>query len=163
MKRKGVYFSFDAVISSIIFILTIISLLSYWYGVRETVMAEEFVISEEALRISNLLFLPSEDGFGFVVSYEDKSLNMSKIANYIDGYSGPDVNYMNELKVDVSTPYNLFIVFEVYSQSNYYLSLEDTVYLGDEYPDYSIMVSKVVRIAPTSDGKIAVVSVYLYE
>lgn len=159
MNRKGVYFSFDAIIASVIFILAIISLFSYWYSIRETIMAEDSIMKEEALRVSNLLFLPYDSGgFGFSLSYEDKSLNVTSIEAY-------SVRTMEEIKVDVSTPYNLSITFEIYSLTSHlnHLERESHYEFGTAPLDNSKTISKVVRIAPTSDGRIAVVSIFVYE
>lgn len=157
MNRKGVYFSFDAIIASVIFVLTMISLFSYWYSVRETVMAEDFTITEEALRVSNLIFLPSNGGFGFSVSYEDKSLNMSNVEDY-------STHTMDEIKAELSIPYNLSVVFEVYDlTSNPGHMRPDRDYeIGVSPTDDAQTISKVVRIAPTTDGEIAIVSVKVY-
>lgn len=91
-KRKlwrGQYFSFDAMIASIIFILTFVSLLSYWHGVRLTVDNPHEELVGEALRISNMLLSPgypadqpcaNMNEIGFALSLKDKRLNSSKIA-----------------------------------------------------------------------------------
>lgn len=160
MNRKGVYFSFDAIIASVIFILTIISLLSYWYSVRETVMSEDPLIAEEALRISNLLFLPSEDSFGFALSHEDKSLDVAKIINYENKYF-PDEE-MERMRQDLSVPYNFTVTFEIYTQTMDGLQNYEDHMLGVKPSGNIKTYSKVVRIASTSDGRIAIVSVALY-
>ena len=34
MYKKGQYFSFDAIVASVIFVLALVALLSYWHSVR---------------------------------------------------------------------------------------------------------------------------------
>ncbi|MBN2478540.1 hypothetical protein JXB01_04595, partial [Candidatus Micrarchaeota archaeon] len=78
--KKGIYFSFDAIVASTIFILAMISLMSYWYSVREVLSANDFSGAEEAMRITDLMFNVREDGgFGFGTSVNEKALNYSKL------------------------------------------------------------------------------------
>ncbi len=85
---KGQYFSFDAMIASIIFILTLVSLLSYWHSVRLTVDNPHEELIKEAFRISDLLLSPgyplnktcdNMTEVGFAISLKDKRLNLTKI------------------------------------------------------------------------------------
>lgn len=54
--KKGQYFSFDAIIASVIFILLLVSLLSYWNAIRSNLGVEEIELYEEAIRISDVLY-----------------------------------------------------------------------------------------------------------
>lgn len=55
---KGQYFSFDAIIASVIFVLALVALLSYWHSVRSFLDYQNDPLSKEAIRVSNLLFTP---------------------------------------------------------------------------------------------------------
>lgn len=88
MKFKGQYFSFDAMIAAIIFILTLVSLLSYWHSVRLSLENQHDIFLKDAFRISELLLSPGYptgvacdkmEEVGLGISFTDKRLNLSKI------------------------------------------------------------------------------------
>jgi hypothetical protein len=84
---KGQYFSFDAIIASVIFVLAIVALLSYWHSVRSFLDYQNDPLSKDAIRVSNLLFTPptpsatcvSMDHLGFAFSYDDRRVNESVV------------------------------------------------------------------------------------
>lgn len=55
---KGQYFSFDAIIAAVIFVLALVALLSYWHSVRSFLDYQNDPLTKEAVRVSNLLFAP---------------------------------------------------------------------------------------------------------
>ena len=55
---KGQYFSFDAIIASLIFLMAIVSLISYWHSIRTSVGYQNSEMLTEAFRISDLLMGP---------------------------------------------------------------------------------------------------------
>jgi hypothetical protein len=55
---RGQYFSFDAIIASVIFVLALVALLSYWHSVRSFLDYQNDPLSKDAIRVSNLLFTP---------------------------------------------------------------------------------------------------------
>lgn len=54
-SRKGQYFSFDAIIASIIFIIAISVLSSYWYGVQSVMDSRSENMYNEVMRVSDIL------------------------------------------------------------------------------------------------------------
>ncbi len=56
--RKGQYFSFDAMVAVIIFVLAVSLLTSYWFGVRAIMDAQSDDIAKDALRLSDSLIGP---------------------------------------------------------------------------------------------------------
>ncbi|MDO8554651.1 MAG: hypothetical protein Q7S22_07625 [Candidatus Micrarchaeota archaeon] len=85
---KGQYFSFDAIISSVIFILTIVTLLSHWHSVRSALDFQTNENIREAIRVSDLSFTPgypanercsTQSQIGFAVSWQDKRLNYTNL------------------------------------------------------------------------------------
>ncbi len=85
---KGQYFSFDAIIASVIFILALVALLSYWHSVKSFLDYQDDPLSRDAVRISNLLFTPPSpeswsctdtgmDKLGFAISWDDRRVNSS--------------------------------------------------------------------------------------
>lgn len=85
---KGQYFSFDAIIASVIFVLALVALLSYWHSVKSFLDYQNDQLSRDAVRISNLLFTPPEpsadcadmDRLGFAFSWNDRRADSSILA-----------------------------------------------------------------------------------
>ena len=109
---KGQYFSFDAIIASVIFILALVSLLSYWQSLRTALNSQTNDIAKEALRISDLFLTPGYpadmacnkmDRLGFSVSWQDRRINNTKLAcaKILDETT---------LKTKFSTPYNITVI-----------------------------------------------------
>ncbi len=48
---KGQYFSFDAIIASVIFVMALVALLSYWHSVKSYLDSQNDEISKEAIQI----------------------------------------------------------------------------------------------------------------
>ena len=84
---KGQYFSFDAIIASVIFVLALVALLSYWHSVRSFLDFQNDALSKDAVKLSNTLFMPASpsadcnsiERLGFSNSWNDKKLNESVI------------------------------------------------------------------------------------
>ncbi len=63
-SRKGQYFSFDAIIASVIFILAISLLSAHWYALRAQIDSSSDYVGADAMRVSDLLL-----GVGNPVDY----------------------------------------------------------------------------------------------
>jgi len=80
---KGQYFSFDAIIAAVIFVLALVALLSYWHSVRSFLEYQNDPLTKETIRISNNLFAPPSpsetcttmDKFGLALSIDDRRVN----------------------------------------------------------------------------------------
>ena len=118
--KRGQYFSFDAIIASLIFILTIVSLLSYWYSVHSQLDYQNYEMMKEAVRVSDLAMTPGTwkswqpgpfpstcdglvDQLGFATSWEDRRLDATKIV-----YA--QLVCQDEAKRRFNTAYNISIV-----------------------------------------------------
>ena len=55
---KGQYFSFDAIIATVIMVLAITSLIAYWHGAQSVVDARTGAMYDDSLRIAESLFSP---------------------------------------------------------------------------------------------------------
>ncbi len=147
--RKGQYFSFDAIIASIIFILTFVSLVSYWFSVKSSLDSKEDEISKEAARISDTLFTP-----GYLLnSYADKRVASDRLYNLPSGET--------ELTEMVNTPYRVYLT--AVSDSG-----AQIVSRGTPPTASSRNVAKVRRVFITynvNDGKEtqAALDIYLYD
>lgn len=165
-NSKGQYFSFDAIISSVIFILTLISLISYWQSVRSTLDYQNSEISKEAIRISDNLFLVGgndcKTSLGFALSPNTKQLS----DNYISSCSIDDIG----LKKKFSTAFNVSIYFDFKTSGNGCSS--DSYILGSDIKNPSAPIkiknlAKVQRVASIScnseSSGLASVEVMVYE
>jgi hypothetical protein len=139
---KGQYFSFDAIIASVIFVLALVALLSYWHSVRSFLEYQNDPLSKEAIRVSNLLFVPaspssdcaSMTGFGLAVSYEDRRANSSIIKC---------INATKDeawLRAALGTPYNVSIKVTKISDGS-------SMYLGGDVPSGPTNVVRIRRLS----------------
>ncbi|MFN7991883.1 MAG: hypothetical protein U0R44_07050 [Candidatus Micrarchaeia archaeon] len=84
---KGQYFSFDAIMASVIFVLALVALLSYWHSVRSFLDYQNDQLSKDAITVSNLLFSPPSPGpscgtmekMGLAIDWADRRVNSSII------------------------------------------------------------------------------------
>jgi hypothetical protein len=85
---KGQYFSFDAIIAAVIFILAIVALLSYWHSVRSFLDYQNDPLAKDAIRVSNMLFTPSSpaspdcataDRLGFAIAWDDRRMDEATV------------------------------------------------------------------------------------
>lgn len=85
---KGQYFSFDAIVGASIFILTLIAIMSYWYGVSNSIEQQQSSLAKEAIRVADILYSPQEVPYGLTLGWNDKHLNQTKIYDLC--FSGGD-------------------------------------------------------------------------
>lgn len=84
---RGQYFSFDAIIASVIFILALVALISYWYSVRSFLDFQNDQLSKDAVRVSNLLFTPAAPSsdcatmtrLGYTLGWDDRRVDEAVI------------------------------------------------------------------------------------
>jgi len=140
---KGQYFSFDAIIGSVIFVLALIALLSYWHSVRSFLDYQNDPLSSEVTRVSNLLFVPPPPSdcvhltkFGLAVSFDDPRVN-SSIIKCIN-----DTKDEKWLQGALGTPYNVSIEVTDISGNT------PTMFLGGQVPTSKLMnVVKMRRLS----------------
>jgi hypothetical protein len=164
---KGQYFSFDAVIASLIFLLTMISLLSYWYNVRSTMDYQQGEITKQALRVSDIVLTPaygqaapnSKCQVGFTEAWGKKVVNYTAL----DNCKLVDEDGLRNL---FGTPYNVTVRVGFVSAAP---SLDNiTIGLAPDTLEGVTELSKVQRLAAVSKGdgtaptELAIIEVYLY-
>ena len=94
MKRqlmKGQYFSFDAIIASVVFVLTVLALMSYWNSVKAGMETYSDETTKEAIRISDLLLSPRSH-LKLQIAAE---LLIKKSRDLVLRFPGKIVNYPN--------------------------------------------------------------------
>lgn len=112
---KGQYFSFDAIIAAVIFVLAIVALLSYWHSVKSYLDYQNDPLSKDTIRVSNLLFTPSYPSsdctgmlrLGFAMATDDRRLD----SDIIDCAAAKAAANQTWLQNKLATPYKVSITF----------------------------------------------------
>ena len=160
---KGQYFSFDAIIGSVIFVMALVSLLSYWSSLRSSLDFQNNDVSREAVRISNTLLLqgnPSDvscenmDRLGF--ANQNRRINWSTVL-----CAQLKLNTQNVLKDKLETGYNVIIVFESPSSSR---SVSIGGAVNQNFLDTANNIYKLRRIVSidSPEDELVYLDVYLY-
>ncbi|MFH0927227.1 MAG: hypothetical protein V1822_01485 [Candidatus Micrarchaeota archaeon] len=58
--KKGQYFSFDAIVAAVIFVLAMSILANHWFSLRSQMDEQTLFLQDEALRISDLFLSPGD-------------------------------------------------------------------------------------------------------
>jgi hypothetical protein len=173
MIMKGQYFSFDAIIASVIFMMAIVMLLGYWYSVKAFLEFQSGDTQREALRIASILFTPGfPDGadcdrmssLGFAVSWNDRSVRESLLdCASREAGSNPDF-----LKQEFSSPYNVSINVR-YVQEGEGSTTPRNIWIGNSAPSSESEIVKmrragtVVRELPSKNiTLLATFDIYVY-
>ncbi|MDD5339927.1 MAG: hypothetical protein PHV13_01620 [Candidatus ainarchaeum sp.] len=101
---KGQYFSFDAIIAAVIFVMALVALLSYWHSVKSYLDYQADPLSRESVRISNLLFTPPSPSpdcmemsrLGFSLGWDDRRVN-SSIVECASLRAGVSPNWLKQM------------------------------------------------------------------
>jgi hypothetical protein len=166
--RKGQYFSFDAIIAAVIFVLTLIMLLSYWYSVRSYLDFQANDLNKEATRLSNLLVLPASGDcnsltrLGLANSFSDKRMNISLLNCLNEKMSAAQVRSNLSSSYDVS-----IVVTDTYENEEYIFGPDPT---KKSFTGKHKEVSKFRRVGtiadvPTKTGledHMATIDLYIY-
>ncbi len=143
---KGQYFSFDAIIASVIFVLALVALLSYWHSVKSFLDYQGGALSKDAIRISNLLFTPpapsascaTMDRLGLSLAWDDKRLDSAVIACAKD----EDPEWVRER---LGSPNNVSITITNLADGSH-------VTIGEEDSGEVTDVVRIRRLATVVDG-----------
>ena len=174
MKRqlmKGQYFSLDAIIASVVVVLTVLAIMSYWNSVKAGMETYADETTKEAIRISDLLLSPPEPleitdcsgtadkevkRLGFAVSWENRQLSKQLLTNC------QSITQEN-LRSLLGTPYNVSIF--VNSSSGSFDSLQ----IGKSFEDtpQSKNAAKVRRLVAlrddTGEATLATMDILVYQ
>ena len=134
-NRKGQFFSYDAIIGAMIFVIAFGLLVSYWWSVRSLLNPEREDMLKEALRISDSLLTPgnptdweahpplaSQDANGFVTlntkmvgfadDYSNETLTQAKLAAFKSFVASSNANYQLAREQLIRTSYHFNISIE---------------------------------------------------
>jgi len=162
MYKKGQYFSFDAIIASVIFIMAIVLLISYWHSVKTFLDYQTSDVTKESMRIASLLFIPAFpegadcstlENIGFANNWDDRRIRE-------DLLECSSLQSTEWLKEKVGTPYNISIKI-TYVDNDYWFTIGDAV-----IPSEAIEVSNMRRAASvvndTGGTRLAYVDISVY-
>ena len=138
---KGQYFSFDAIVAAVIFILALVALLSYWHSVRSFLDYQNDPLSKESIRVSNLLFMPpspsnscgSMETLGLIMDWNDRRVD----SLVLECAASKDQQW---LKDSFGTPYG--VVINVTNLGN-----NSVINIGGDVDPSSVNVVKIRRLA----------------
>ncbi len=146
---RGQYFSFDAIVASIVFVLALMALLGYWHSVRSYLDFQDSDIGKETIRVSDMIFAsPHYSGSSEDCDSIDRlGLSKSGYGSSIDPRLIDCAEDMSsqELKESLSTPYDAY--FEIT-----YIPSGKSVQIGKEPPSDCTEVVQMRRLATVDDG-----------
>ena len=135
--RKGQSLSFDAIIASVIFIITLFSFLNFMFYFQNTGDYNKDMMEKESVRISLLLF-SSNDTYGIM---EDTMTNTLVEDSYFEERIG---------NISATTPYGVCMFLD---DSQYPSDCEDAL-------SQKVSMSRIVR---NSDGDLVPLTIYVYQ
>lgn len=103
-RLRGQYFSFDAIVAVVIFVLALVTILSAWNSLRTSLEHQSSPLSLEAMRIGDILLTPGNpadaacadmDAAGLAVSWKDRRVNGTKLED-CSGLSRADPDSFRE-------------------------------------------------------------------
>ena len=158
---RGQYFSFDAIVASVIFVLALVALLSYWHSVKNYLDYQGSPLTRDAVRISNQLITVSGssascdklESLGFTLSVDDHRLNATTIECVL-GQAQKDPMW---LKQKLGTPYNVSINVTELSDQNKPIVFS----IGGSLPPAQNEVVKITRIVSIYNNSKGVEKTYL--
>ncbi|MBN2121959.1 hypothetical protein JW721_02790 [Candidatus Micrarchaeota archaeon] len=106
---KGQYFSFDAVIGASIFILTLVAIMSYWYGVSGSIEQQQSMLAKEAIRIADILYSPVAVPYGVAFDWNDRRLSLEKVDSLC--YGGVPPREAMDSQYEVAMEFNTRTAF----------------------------------------------------
>lgn len=165
MYKKGQYFSFDAIVASVIFVLALVALLSYWHSVRTYLDYQNSDISREAVRISTVLFSPAQghcltkdlSRMGFANSWNDQKFNSTL-------FHCADKMNTEEMKASLGTPFRTRIVLTNITDTSQILDMGFDPKKDLKPKQDPTQVVKMHRIATVEnqDGTTHIVNIDIY-
>lgn len=163
MFMKGQYFSFDAIVASVIFMMAVVMLLNYWHSVRTFLEYQSGDIAREAMRISAVLFSPPSpatatgnncrnmQAIGLFNSFESKQINRTTLDCLRAHYNS------TSLKSKFATPYEVTIkVNEIGGGSSWTIGQEP------QSQSEIVKIRRIASVVKDHDSTMATVDVYLY-
>lgn len=128
---KGQYFSFDAVVATVIMVVAITSLAAYWFGVQSVIESHNNPMYADSLRIAESLLSPgSPSNWTLYATGFPADLNMVKQIGLGNDFGNElDRNKIEKLKLlaDPSLGGNYLEVGRLFrANGEYYIKIEQT-------------------------------------
>ena len=159
---KGQYFSFDAIIASVIFLMAVVMLLGYWHSVKLFLDYQSGSVSKEAMRVASALFVPGfPEGascdtmvnLGFATSWDERLINETTLL-CAEEEAADDEEWLKE---KFATPYDVSI-HVAYG--------DDELWIGDDEPSSESEIVKMRRggtvIREDGTTALAVLDIFVY-
>ncbi len=131
---KGQYFSFDAVIAAVIFIMAFTTILAYWQAIKYDLESKDDLLNKEALSISNSIL---------------------KLKLHMKNYTvnRGDIDNISNLDEYFKSGYNIYLEF--YENGN-------LVHVYGTKGKYNVKIRRVFAINNKGIKKLGYMDLYLY-
>lgn len=128
---KGQYFSFDAIVATVIMVIAFTTLVAYWYGVQSTIDSRVNSQYDDALRVADSLLSPGTTNF-FGSDWTSHGISAITQIGLSNGFG----NQLNSTKVlafrdmvnpggsGTPDPVNYTMVGRLLRVTNYYILIE---------------------------------------
>ncbi len=170
---KGQYFSFDAVVATVIMVVAITSLAAYWFGAQSVIESRNNPMYADSLRIAESLLSPgSPSNWTIAVSGPSPDLNIVRQigigANFGNQLDRAKLEKLQELSLAQENYLSIGRIMR--ATGDYYIKVEQTDDISNSGFSYSIGIfppanATEVAIANRGavlDGKPARIQVYLW-
>ncbi len=142
---KGQYFSFDAIIAAVIFVMALVALLSYWHSVKSYLDYQTDPLSRDAVRVSDLLFTPPSPSadcgsmarLGLSFSWDDRRVDQA----VIDCAAATSAGDAAWLRQKLGTSYDLSITVTRLSEPEVVVAV-----IGPDVPSDANQVVRMRRL-----------------
>lgn len=162
---KGQYFSFDAIIAAVIFVLALVALLSYWHSVRSFLDYQNDPLTKEAIRVSNLLFAPPSPSsscdtmtkFGLARGVDDRRVDASII-------SCARTKTSAWLRQGLDTSYNISITITNMADGSFVTIPQAAAGAAPSAPANRVNIRRLATVVDATDGStyLAAVDLSMY-
>jgi len=135
-KMKGQYFSFDAIVATVIMVLAATTLVAYWFGVQSVVESRNNPMYADASRIAESLLSPGVPGNWQVGAQENGNLAGAWQVGLAKDYSNLnelDKEKISALRLLAETPDEYDAVGRIMrAPAQYYILIEQVGCTGEE-------------------------------
>ena len=134
LGKKGQYFSFDAIIATVIVVIAMTSLLTYWFSVQSVVDAKSNYMQSAAMNMADTLMSP-----GIPENWYDHIDTLQQI-----GFTNNFTDDINETKVKELQN----LINNVNSPPSNYKQIKNLFHLGGQGEEFYVLVEQTNDLNP---------------
>ena len=169
---KGQYFSFDAIIATVIMVLAFSSLVAYWYGAQAVVESRTYSRLADANRIAESLLSPGSPSnwdsrpitevkqIGIATSFGNE-LNLSKV-DQLAAYAAPAGGDYDSVGSLLRAGGDYYILIQRTDDNSWFRAIGDNSY-GSLDAKYVVVASRGVTFKDAAGSHPASMRVFLWK